>query len=191
MLMTNREMHNLRQGLEQVSDLPGAKFAYAVSKNKGKIDRELKHLRKVLENDKVREFRERQNEIMGEFEQKKEEILQKHANKNKNGEPLYNKGKDENGQVRTEYDIPEENMEAKKQEMEDLLDDMDPQGQIEKLREEYKETFEEFDKQKEEFNELMEKESNVELHTISEDQLPEGITPQQMDVILPIVEPNE
>lgn len=175
--MTNREAHELRQGLEQVSQLPGAKFAYAVSKNKDKIDRDFKHLRKTLENEKIQEFQEKQNEIMSEFERKKSEVLEKHAKKNKNGDPLYNKSKDENGQMRTEYDIPEENM--------------DPQGQIEKLKEEYKEAFEEFDKQKKEFQQLMEEESSVELHTISEDQLPDGITSEQMDAILPIVEPNE
>lgn len=186
--MTNREAHELRQGLEEVSDLPGAKFAYAVSKNKDKIDRDFKHLRKVLENEKVQEFQEKQNEIFQDLEQKREEIYSKYAKKNKDGHPLYNKYKDENDKVKIEWDIPEESMEAKKQEEQELLDEMDPQGQIEKLKEEYKETFEEFDKQKKEFQQLMEEESSVELHTISEDQLPDGITSKQMDAILPIVE---
>ena len=62
--MEYQDLFRLISGLNSVGKLPGAKFGYAVAKNLGKIEREIKALQKTLEmSDEYKEFDELRTEI--------------------------------------------------------------------------------------------------------------------------------
>ena len=75
--MTNRDMFELNQALELVSDMQGSKFASAVAKNKAKVRSIINSLRKVKRHPKEEEF-----------ERRRVEICEKHCERDGDGNPV-------------------------------------------------------------------------------------------------------
>lgn len=76
--MKNKDIIRLHNGLQQVKDLPGVSFAYAVAKNTRIIANDIESLQKALEPSK--EF--------SEYEEKRLDLAKKYAKKDEKGEPL-------------------------------------------------------------------------------------------------------
>jgi len=75
--MKNRDLSTLFQGLQEVSNFKGVKFAYVVAKNRKLIEEELKTLEEV----------NKPSEQYLDFEQKRVKLCEQHANKCDNGQP--------------------------------------------------------------------------------------------------------
>lgn len=76
--MIKKELYPLYSALQALSSAGGARFAYAISKNKKLIQEELELVEKSLvQSDKYKEY-----------EQKRVELCTKHANKDKDGNPM-------------------------------------------------------------------------------------------------------
>ena len=65
--MTNRDLFEFQQALGLVADLPGGKFAYAVVKNRAKVDSIINALYKVKRHSKEKEFERRRVEICEKY----------------------------------------------------------------------------------------------------------------------------
>jgi hypothetical protein len=86
--MKNVDLFRLREGLNDVSNLKGVKFAYVVLKNKKLIEEEIETLQKAIEMSP--EFQE--------FERKRISLCERFADKDVNGTPII---------VNNTYSIPE------------------------------------------------------------------------------------
>ena len=75
--MKNKDILKLLQGLNQISNYPGTKFAYCVAKNMNIIKPELESLNKAVE--QTKEFKE--------YENKRIELAIKYAKKDSKGDP--------------------------------------------------------------------------------------------------------
>jgi len=76
--MKNVDLFRLREGLNDVSNLKGVKFAYVVLKNKKLIEEEIETLQKSIEMSP--EFQE--------FERKRISLCEQFSDKNKDGSPV-------------------------------------------------------------------------------------------------------
>jgi hypothetical protein len=76
--MKKKELYALHASLVALSNIGGARFAYAVSKNKKFIQDELELVEKTLV----------QSDAFKEYEGKRVELCAKHSNKQENGEPV-------------------------------------------------------------------------------------------------------
>jgi hypothetical protein len=76
--MKNVDLFRLREGLNDVSNLKGVKFAYVVLKNKKLIEEEIETLQKSIEMSS--EFQE--------FERKRISLCEQFSDKNKDGSPI-------------------------------------------------------------------------------------------------------
>lgn len=82
--MTNKELIELNNVLDQVSHIKGKQFAYAVFKNKSLIEEELKIFEK-LKRDPHPQYQDYENE--------RTILCITHSKKDDNGEPVINAGK--------------------------------------------------------------------------------------------------
>jgi len=76
--MKNHELLRLQEGINNVSNIKGVKFAYALMKNKKLIDAEIKCLQKGIE--PAKEYQE--------FNQKRIDLCKSHATKDDKNEPV-------------------------------------------------------------------------------------------------------
>lgn len=157
MKITKGEVINLFNGLHTVLDLPGAKFSYAVARNINILKTETRALAKA----------ERPMDDFLTYEKERIELAKSHAKKDKDGNP-----------------VTEEKEAGKSFVVEDMKKF---QEDFEKLKEKHKEALDRRKKQLDDFNELLKEESKVDLYTIPEEYIPEGITTAQMTGILPII----
>ena len=155
--MKNKQILNLSQALKAVSGLTGIKFCYGVARNAVIVDREIEVFQTTTKTSK--EFQE--------YDQKRIELAQSMARKDKDGKPV----------VENNAYVPENQKEFNKK--------------IEALKGEYKEAVAEREKQIEDFNEFLEKESDIKLYMINFSDIPETITAGQLMGIMPIVKDED
>jgi hypothetical protein len=86
--MKNVDLFRLREGLNNVSNLKGVKFAYVVLKNKKIVEEEIETLQKSIE----------MSEQFQEFERKRIGLCEQYSEKNKDGSPII---------VNNAYNIPD------------------------------------------------------------------------------------
>ena len=154
--MTKQKVLNLWGGLQAVSELPGAKWAYGVARNIEKLRSEVEALQKAYT----------ASEEFVAYENQRIELAQKYSIKKK-GVPQTVKV----GQT-TEY----------------LIADQDKFNQeLIKLQKKYKKAIDERQKQIDDFNEILKEEVEIDLYKIFSDYIPEGITPAQLSVIMPVI----
>ena len=79
--MKNKELGPLLQRINACGNLSGVKFAYALSKNKKLIMREIEMLNEVI----------KQSEEYAKFEKKRVELCEKYAKKDEKGKPKIEK----------------------------------------------------------------------------------------------------
>jgi len=158
--MKNKEILQLYNALQDVSNLSGVKFAYAVSRNINKVKPTLNSLEEAIN----------PKEEYKEFESKRVELAKKYAKKNENGEPVTNTDLDNNTKT---YEI--ENQKAFQKEMT-------------KLQKEYAQAITNREKQIEEYKNLLEEETQIDFYKIKKENLPEDITAQQLTGIFAIIE---
>jgi len=87
--MKNKELFQIRLGLNEVAMLKGAKFAYAVVKNDRLIAAEIEALQKGINTEEEKELAAKEREVYKKF-----------CNKNESGEPIPT--------AAGNFDIPEE-----------------------------------------------------------------------------------
>jgi len=158
MKLTKQQVLDLYNGLQAVSNLPGAKWAYAVDRNINKLQPEINSLQRAYAiND----------EEYKEFNNKREQLAKKHAKK-EDGKPktitLNNK---------REYILEDEEAFQK---------------EFKKLKKEYKEAVKRREEQMDEFNDILKDEIELNLYMIDPDYMPEKITPTQVSNIMLVID---
>lgn len=148
--MTNAELFSLQQALYGVSDLKGEKFAYAVVKNRNKLEAHIKKLTEMT--DPTPEF--------NKFDKERLELAKKHAKLDEGGEPIV---VEEDG--RKSYDIKD--MKAFEDEMK-------------KLRKKHDGTLADREIAMKKFQKKLEEETDFELHMVDEEYVPSDITANQL-----------
>ena len=142
--MKNKDLITLNAALQEVSDIKGKEFAYAVFKNKSIIEKEMEIFEK-LQREPHPEF---QN-----YEQERNVLCITHSIKDEEDNPKINNNR---------YEI-------------DPVQQVDFQNEFEDLKEKYKEVIDDMQKAEQEYNEFLEKETELELVKIKFDNLPEDI----------------
>ncbi|PKQ69402.1 hypothetical protein BZG01_00240 [Labilibaculum manganireducens] len=100
--MKKQDLFRLQQGLQQVANLRGVKFAYAVAKNIRKVNAECEDIQQGI----------KASDDWEELEKQQREINMYHCKKDESGNPI----PDSNGQ----FIIPQERKDDHKKEMETL-----------------------------------------------------------------------
>lgn len=161
--MTNQEVLQLNQALNQLGKMSGVKFAYAVSKNVANIKAELEALDKSFE----------ASEAYKAFDAARVKLAEEHAKKGEDGSPLKIEKKDSSGNVISGSYI---------------MDDQAAfDAAFEELKLEHKEAVEAREKQVEEYLELLKEESKIGIYKVFIDDVPKEITVEQMYGISPII----
>ena len=158
--MTKGEALVLFKNLNQLGNLNGVKFSYAIARNISLLKPELESLEKSME----------LPESFKKFDTERIELVEKYAEKDENGKPK--KEKAENGSE--QYVMGKE---EKKFEKEFAI-----------LRTKHKEAVNLREKQIEEYTKLLTTDSQVGLYKIKLDDIPSEITARQMAGIYEIVE---
>ena len=159
-MITKGEALVLFKNLNQLGNLSGVKFTYAVARNINLLKTELESLEKSME----------LPENFKKFDSERIELVEKYAEKDENGKPK--KEKTENG---SEQYVMGEN--EKKFEKE-----------FNTLKTKHKEAVSLREKQFEEYTKLLTTDSEVQLYKIKLDDIPKEITARQMAGIYAIVE---
>lgn len=176
--MTYRDVIVMRRNLDQVNPLEGtnAKFLYAVSKNKAKLDSIIKH----LDNTK------KPSDEMVKYWEKLDEINKKFAETDESGTVLYTNISVE-GQTRKAYKkvVGEGNPDSKYTK------------EIEKLKEKFRADLDKYEAAIKKYNELLEEEveefktGEKRFHMIDLEIVPSGLNPLAMDGCLPFIKDQE
>ena len=151
---------SLYRSLNQLGALSGVKFSYAIAKNINNIKNEVESIDKALEPD----------EKFQEFEKERVVLLEKYAEKDDNGKPK--KEMSENG---SEQYVMGEGLKKFEKEF-DIL------------KKTHKEAVDARDKQIEDYNKLLETDSDVTLHKLKMEDIPEAITTRQLAGIYEIID---
>lgn len=160
--MKKGELVALYRNLNQLGNLNGVKFSYAVAKNLNIIKPEIEALEKSMElPDKYKEF-----------DNARVALVEKYAVKDENGKPK--KEKADNGAE--QYVLPTGPEEKKFNK------------EFEALKKEHKEAVDLRDKQVEEYTKMLTEESTVALYKVKLEFVPEAITTRQMAGIAEIIE---
>lgn len=158
MKMTNGKIIDLYTGLKSVGELSGVKFAYAVARNIGKLQKLVEPLMAAS----------RPTPEFSKFQVKRTAIAKDYAIKDEKGAAM----KEVVNGVET-YIIGDE----KKFQIE-----------FDALKVDNKELIKVRDAQIKEFEKLLDKEVEIELHMIKFSSVPKNITSQQMANIIPMIE---
>lgn len=158
--MTKQEAVDLNNGLHVVGGLSGVKFAYAVARNIEALKPEMKAFRKASE----------WSEAVVAYDEEREELAKKHADKDQRNKPMT-------------YRNPGENRDRF------VIKDVDVfEKELEKLKKKHAPALEEKEKQDEAVRELLKEDVEINVYEIFEEDLPENITGQQLSGILPVVD---
>ena len=159
--MKNNELQAFHEGLQSVGELKGAIFAYAVGKNGKRIESTLLALNSSLKvGDEYRKFEKKKNEILLENSVKNEDGTSKIINM-------------PGGAMSYEFEDQEK-----------------VEEEIKVLQDEYSDALDKQEINVEDFNKLMELESDVKIHQVKFENIPEDITGKQMAKILPMIIPQ-
>jgi sensor histidine kinase YesM len=160
--LTRQQVSDLYSGLQGVASVKGAKFAYAVARNISLLKNEIEALSEAYKMD----------EGYTTYEKERMELAKSHAEVDDKGKP---KTTIVNGS--SEFVVKDHSA---------------FEADFEKLKETHSDAFYGREKQVEEFKELLESETEVELHALQSENVPEDITAGQLTSIFEIVaEPEE
>lgn len=152
--MTNSKIIETYNALSQLKGLKGVKFNYALLRNTGKLELEVKILEKMTEPmDKFKAF-----------EQARIELAKEHSKKDENGEPV----------TENNHFVIEDKISFDKA--------------FETLKETHKEAIDEREKQMKEFEDLLQKENEVDLYKVKLSEIPDDITTEQMAALVNLIE---
>ena len=153
--MKKSELFDVLQGLKSVKNLKGVKFAYAVAKNKKKVESEIEDLKEAV----------KPSDKYLEYDKKRMETCEKYCSKDDKGKAVIK------GNV---YDGLAGNRKFEKE--------------MERLRKDYKKELESRKKQIEEYNKMLTEEIEMDFHKLTLKEVPEDISSEQLEKILPIIE---
>ena len=156
MKVTKSTLIGINNFLFTVSDLPGVKFAYAISKNKGKLKAEMKALNDM----------QQQPEDFIEYEKELAKLAKKHARRDEKGNIIQQQTED--GSIG--YVIED--------------DDVVFNAAKGKLDKEYKKAIDEFQELKKKMNEILAEEVELEdydFHKVGFSDLPNELTANQIE----------
>lgn len=157
MKIKNEKILELYVGLSEVSHLPGAKFAYAVTRNLNKIKSEITAIQKA----------DTPSEKFVKFDEARVALAASLAKKDEKGNPLKEIVDGVNRFVIEDMDNFEK--------------------AFDKLKVEHAQAIKDREKQISDFKEIMEQEVEVDLYMIPPEYLPDGINSKQLAKIMPIV----
>ena len=165
--MKKRELYELQEGLEKVHQ-SGNKFCYVVTKNKRKIDAEIRK----MEKDHIEP-----DEKYKEFLIKLEDLRKKYAEKDEKGRPVKKQGQNVNGKPAMYYDIK------------GIGDAESPfMKEVAVMEKKYKEHIEKHqEKEMNYWNTYLDEETELVLHPINLNNVPENITQGEMDGIFGLI----
>lgn len=171
--MKIKQVDSLLAGIGSVADLPGVKFAYAMSKNAKALQKEseaLSEARAKIDSD----------EKYVEFSNKREDLCKKYADRDDKDEPVMeNIVKNQQGQmVSGNYVFNEENKKKFDKEVKKLIADS-------------KDIMDARDEKIKEFNELLEKESEFVPFKVALSDVPEEITTKSLNTIIDLIQDDE
>jgi len=146
--MKNKEIFNLREALNEVDYIRGKAFAYAVFKNKDLLDKELETLDKL---------KKQPHPDFINFENERTLLCQTHSDKDEEGNPALQFN-------------PDGTQAFKISDMETF------QKEYDELAKKYDDVLNDMADAKQEFDEFMERESEVELKKVGVDDLPDDIS---------------
>lgn len=152
--LTNKEVYQLRQWLYECSDLKGQKFAYAILKNRNHVDSYIKNIEETMTTPSKEYLR---------FDEQRDKLARKNSERDANGEPMTKM----EGMKRVYVIKNKEKFDADSKE----------------LKDKFKETIKEREKQIKTFEKFSEKIATVELHMIESSDVPEDITANLLEGI--------
>jgi len=158
--MKNREIFGLREALNDVDYIKGKVFAFAVFKNKAILDSEIEAINAIKKDP---------GEDYIEYEKERTALCELHSEK------------DENGNVVLDYN-PNGTQSFK------IIDNDAFTKEYEVLAKKHEKMLKEIAENKKEFEEFLEKESEVELKKISIDDLPDDISASFLEKIAPMID---
>lgn len=153
--MKNKEIFSAREALNDVDYIRGKSFAYAVFKNKEKLDKEIEiinGLRKEPHPDYIN------------FENERTLLCQKHGEKDENGNPILNYNPDRTQSYK-------------------IVDYAAFNDEYQLIAEKYKDVLDDMKASKKEFDDFLDKESEVEITKIKIADLPEDVTANFLEKI--------
>jgi len=153
--MKNKEIFTLRESLNEVDYVRGKSFAYAVFKNKEMLDKEIEIINKLKKEPHTDYYN---------FENERTLLCQIHSEKDENGNPVL------------QYN-PDGTQAFKIEDMQKFNDEYI------KMADKYKEVLEDMNKSKKDFDEFLEKESDIVLKKIKVEDLPNDINASFLDKI--------
>lgn len=158
--MTNDQILSLALGLPQINppEMIGS-FNYAISENTQRVERVAKNIRAHIKD----------SEPMEEFREQLKDLQEKHSEKDKDGKPVQRTVDLPNGSQIIQYSIPS----AKDPDSEFSV-------KLAELNEKYKD---DIDEQNERMKFLQEEDESFEPFWISVDELPNGLTRDEMDLV--------
>ena len=160
-VLKNKDLLRFRNGLNDVisSGKYGEfKFSYAVSKTLRLVETAIADWQRS----------NKWGDEYKEFDKKRQELVMKHAKKDKDGKPVTFQ---EGNAVKT------------------FIEDVDIfNGLLEKLRKKYAKAVKDQETKNETFGKFLEEPTTVKIHTIPKDLVPKDITPKHMNGIFEIVE---
>lgn len=161
MKATRNKLYELHNSLKRCMDVKGEKFAYAIIKNKHKLESFLKHHEE--------EYAELPKFI--EFQMKLREIVKENAKKKKDGTYEF-EDTIESGKLEKKYVIKDQ----KKFDKEEAA-----------LKKEYKDVIKEREKQLEDFQKSLDDEVEFDAHVIDRSQVPSDITANQLEGVVELI----
>jgi len=157
--MTRNEVINFHRGLIGVASLKGAKFAYAVIKNKKACEKEIEIINEIA----------KQSEEFIAFERTRIELCKKHCSKNDLGEPKMI------------------HIQGQLSKFEGLDDNENFVKEFKALQKENKKVIEEREKQQIDQVLFLKETTELEVHKMSITEIPEEITTAQLESIFPMI----
>lgn len=161
MKIKRKEAVNLFNSFGRLGSHKGVKFAYAIAKNKKKLESEQKAI--TVAQSKI------QPKAIQEFDKKRIKVCCEYADKDENGNPKLDKNN---------YSISEE----RRIEFDKAIDE---------LQKEYEPSFKEMENNQKEFNDFLDEDIEVDLHLIPMSVVPDTITVNEMDIIFPMIVEEE
>lgn len=145
--MKNKEIFSLREALNDVDYIRGKSFAYAVFKNKEMLDKEIETINKLKKDPHADYFN---------FENERTLLCQTYSEKDENNNPVlqYNPDNTQSFKIENIQQFNEEYI---------------------KMADKYKDVLEDMNNSKKDFDEFLEKESDIILKKISIEDLPNDI----------------
>lgn len=136
---------------------PSGKAGYAIAKNRKLIEEEIEALESTIKT----------KDNLNEYNKARIELLEKHAQKDEKGNSITEIKGNESHYI--------------------LKDEKAFEKEFEKLKETHKQAIKDREKQIEDFNKLMQEKANITLFNITEDQIPETATANEVYVLLKLV----